>query len=190
VGGLAHEAGKSVASAPDAGLVGIAKCADVDGGVVVVVPGGLQGAQRVAPVGLQAARDQPVAGVDGQVAAAIRVGAAAGAFDVVAADGVGFGSAGLDLGLDGEGNLEGQRGEGLEQQLADSDSAGSPGDDLAARPGAVDGLAHALVVGRKPESPDPPRRFKPGSDGGSRSQMWRGSSAWDISVHGKLTLHE
>ena len=53
---------------------------------------------------------------------------------MVAADGVGFGSAGLDLGLDGEGNLEGQRGEGLELQPADSDLGRAARDDLAARP--------------------------------------------------------
>jgi len=41
-----------------------------------------------------------------------------GAFDVAGSHGVGFGGAGLDLGLDGEGDLEGQRGEGVEQQLA------------------------------------------------------------------------
>jgi hypothetical protein len=69
-----------------------------------------------------------------------------GAFDVAGAHGVGFGGAGLDLGLDGEGDLEGQRGEGLEQQLADGGVGGGAGDGLAARPGVVDALAHALVV--------------------------------------------
>jgi hypothetical protein len=38
---------------------------------------------------------------------------------VAGSHGVGSGGAGLDLGLDGEGDLEGERGEGIEQQLAD-----------------------------------------------------------------------
>ena len=62
---------------------------------VVVVLGGLQGAQRVVPVGFEAVGDEPVVGVDGQVAAAGEVGAVAGAFDVGAAQLVGFGRRGF-----------------------------------------------------------------------------------------------
>src|SRR6266568_9521073 len=130
----------------DAGLVGLGERGGGRGGVVVVVLGGLQGAQRLVPVGFQGSGDQPVAGVDGEVAAAGQVGAVPGAFDVAGSHGAGFGGAGPDLGLDGEGDLEGQRGEGLEQQLAGGGAGGAAGDGLAARPGVVDALAHALVV--------------------------------------------
>ena len=62
-------------------------------GALVVLAGGVQGAERVVPVGFQAVGDQPVVGVDGQVAATGQVGAVAGAFDVSAAQCIGFGGA-------------------------------------------------------------------------------------------------
>ena len=81
--------------------------------------GGLQRAQGVVPVGFEGVGDEPVVGVDGEVAAAGEVGVVAGAFDVGAAQLVGFVGAGFELGLDGEGDLERERGDGVEQQLAD-----------------------------------------------------------------------
>ena len=120
VAGLAQSAGKSVARARIRALmfVGEGGCGG-GAGAVVVVACGLQGAQRVVPVGFEGVGDEPVVGVDGQVAAAGQVGAVAGAFDVLAAQRVGFGGAGFQFGLHGEGDLERERGEGVEQQLAD-----------------------------------------------------------------------
>ena len=66
----------------------------------------MQGAQRVVPVGFEGVGDEPVVGVDGEVAAAGQVGVVAGAFDVGGAQRVGFGGAGVQFGLDGEGDLE------------------------------------------------------------------------------------
>jgi len=68
-------------------------------GAFVVLAGGVQGAERVVPVGFEAVGDQPVVGVDGQIAATCQVGAVAGAFDVSAAQCVGFGGAGVEFGL-------------------------------------------------------------------------------------------
>ena len=98
------------------------------------VVGGLgvvQGAQGGVPVGFEGAGDEPVGGVDGQVAAAGQVGVVAGALDVGGAQRVGFGGSLLEFGGDLEGGLDGQRGEGVDQQLADVLVEGVPGDDGA-----------------------------------------------------------
>ena len=96
-------------------------------------PGRLQLAEGVVPVGFEAVGDEPVVGVDGEVAAAGQVGVVAGAFDVAAAQRVGFVGAGFEFGLHGEGDLEGERGDGVEQQLADGGVDAGAGDGLAAR---------------------------------------------------------
>jgi hypothetical protein len=62
------------------------------------------------PVGFEGAGDEPVGGVDGQVAAAGQVSEVAGAFDVGGAQGVGLGGPVLELGGDLEGGLDGERG--------------------------------------------------------------------------------
>ena len=54
-------------------------------GLVVVVLGCLDGAERVVPVGFQGVCDEPVVGVDGQVAAPRQVGVVPGPFDVLTA---------------------------------------------------------------------------------------------------------
>ena len=51
----------------------------------------------------------------------------AGAFDVPAAQCVGFGGAGVEFGLHGQGDLERVRGEGVEQQLPTAASTVPPG---------------------------------------------------------------
>ena len=116
--GLDQRAGKSVASERILvfELVGEGGCCG-GAGAFVVLARGLQGAQRVVPVGFEAVGDEPVVRVDGQVAAAGQVGAVAGAFDVPAAQCVGFGGAGVEFGLHGQGDLERVRGEGVEQQV-------------------------------------------------------------------------
>ena len=63
--------------------------------------------------------DEPVGGVDGEVAAAGQVGVVAGAFDVGGAQRVGFGGAVLQFGGDGQGRFGGQRAELADQELAD-----------------------------------------------------------------------
>ena len=65
------------------------------------VVGGLrvgQGAQGGVPVGFEGVGDEPVGGVDGEVAAAGQVGVVAGALDVGGAQRVGFGCAVLEFG--------------------------------------------------------------------------------------------
>ena len=126
--GLDHSAGKSVASERIWCFMFVGEGGRGGGaGAFVVLAGGLQGAQRVVPVGFEAVGDEPVVGVDGQVAATGQVGAVAGAFDVLAAQCVGFGGAGVELGLHGQGDLERVRGEGVEQQCPTAASTPPPG---------------------------------------------------------------
>ncbi len=65
-------------------------------GLVVGGLGVAQGAQRGVPVGFEGVGDEPVGGVDGQVAAAGQVGVVAGALDVGGAQRVGLGGAVLE----------------------------------------------------------------------------------------------
>ena len=126
--GLDQSAGKSVARARIRSFSSSVRVGCGGGaGAVVVVVRGLQGAQRVVPVGFEAVGDEPVVRVDGQVAAAGQVGAVAGAFDVPAAQRVGFGGAGVQFGLHGQGDLERERGEGVEQQVPTAASTPPPG---------------------------------------------------------------
>ena len=74
----------------------------------------------------------------------------AGAFDVGATELVGFVGAGFELGLDGEGDVECERGDGVEQQLPDRlVDACARGD--AGRPGrcVLDVVVGAAVVGHE-----------------------------------------
>ena len=103
-------------------------------GFVVGGLGVAQGAQRGVPVGFEGAGDEPVGGVDGEVAAAGQVGVVAGAFDVGGAQRVGVGGSVPEFGGDLEGGLDGERGEGGDEQLADVLVEGVPGDD-GAEPG-------------------------------------------------------
>ena len=71
------------------------------------------------PVGLERVGDEPVLGVDGEVSSTGEFGALTGALDVAFAELVGLGRARFELGLDGERDLERERCDGVEQQLAD-----------------------------------------------------------------------
>ena len=113
-------------------------------GAVVLVLGCLEGAEGVVPVGLERVSDEPVFGVDGEVAAAGELGAVAGALDVVLAELVGIVGACFELGLNGERDLECERGDGVEQQLADRGVDAVAGDDEAASALALDRFADAL----------------------------------------------
>ena len=116
--GIRPEGGEIGCQGTDSGLLFAGEGGGRGGaGVVVVVTGGLQCAQRVVPVGFEAVGDEPVVGVDGEVAAAGEVRVVAGAFDLVAAQRVSFGGAGFDLGPDGEGDLDRERGKGVAAPL-------------------------------------------------------------------------
>ena len=82
-------------------------------GVFVGVGGVGEFAQRGVPVGFQGVGDEPVGGVDGEVAAAGLVGVVVGALDVGGADAVGIGGSGVEFVGDGERDFEGQWGEGV-----------------------------------------------------------------------------
>jgi hypothetical protein len=89
----------------------------------------------------------------------------AGAFDVRGADPVGLGGALLEFGGDGEGSLDGQRGQGVEQQLPDApvkvgarDAGADPfgvGDAVTLADVAGEGLAAAVVVAHGHPLPAP-----------------------------------
>ena len=91
--------------------------------------------------------DEPVGGVDGQVAAAGQAGVVAGALDVRGAQRVGLGGPVLELGGHGEGCLDGERGEGADQQLAGGLVQAGAGDGGADRAGVFDAVALAQVGG-------------------------------------------
>lgn len=116
-------------------------------GAFVVVLRVLEGAEGVVPVRFEAVGDEPVVGVDGEVAAAGELGSVAGPFDVGTAQRVGFIGAGFELGLDGQGDLERERGDGVQQEPGDGGIDAGAGDGLAAAPTALDRFADALVVG-------------------------------------------
>ena len=129
-GGVVPDAGQVGDQLADPGLLGVG---ELRRGVVLAgfVVGGLgvvECAQGGVPVGFEGVGDEPVGGVDGEVAAAGQVSVVAGALDVRGAQGVGLGGAVLELGGDGEGGLDGQRGEGGDQQLRRSARRGcAPG---------------------------------------------------------------
>ena len=107
-GGVVPDAGQVGDQLPDPGLLflgelpGLLLAGFVVGGLGVV-----EGAQGGVPVGFEGFGDEPVGGVDGEVAALGEVGVVAGALDVRGAQGVGFGGAVLELGGDGQGGFGG-----------------------------------------------------------------------------------
>ena len=147
VAGVVPEGGEVGCQGVDAGaLGGIERDGRGLGGGVVVASGG-QLAQRGVPVGFEGVGDEPVAGVDGQVAAAGLVGGVLGALDVRGAQGVGVFGVADELVADGEGGLERERGEGVQQQAGDRGVDGSAGQVLADRLGLADAVVLAHVVG-------------------------------------------
>ena len=92
-------AGRSVTSWAIRCLLGGGELAGVLlAGLVVGVLGVVERAQGGVPVGFEGAGDEPVGGVDGQVAAAGQVGVVLGALDVGGAQRVGLGGPVLELG--------------------------------------------------------------------------------------------
>jgi hypothetical protein len=89
-------------------LVGEA-CVAVGACAVVVVLGFGEVAELLVPVGLERVGDEPVVGVDGEVAAAREGGLVAGALDVPEPQLVGSVGALLELGGDAERDLERER---------------------------------------------------------------------------------
>ena len=148
VAGSFQIAGRSVTSWPIRACCASVSCpACCSAGLVVGVLCVGEGAQRGVPVGFEGVGDEPVGGVDGEVAAAGQVGVVAGALDVRGAQRVGLGGAVLEFGGDGEGGLDGQRGEGVDEQLPDGSSRPAPG--IAADRGrVVDAVALAQVGGQ------------------------------------------
>src|ERR1019366_2349601 len=131
----------------DAGLLLLVERGVGVAGTGVVVAGLGEFAQPGVPVGFQGAGDQPVGGVDGQVAAPCGVGGVLGALHVGGADGVGLAGVGGQFGCDGHGGLQRERGEGIADQRGDRGVDAGAGDGLAGGPGVLDPGALA-VVGR------------------------------------------
>ena len=101
-GGVVPDAGQVGDELADPVLLGLGELSGVLlAGFVVGGLGVVEGAQGGVPVGFERAGDEPVGGVDGEVAAAGQVGVVAGALDVGGAQRVGFGGAVLEFGGDG-----------------------------------------------------------------------------------------
>ena len=79
-------------------------------------------AQFGVPVGFQCVSDEAVGGVDGQVASAGQLGVVVCALHVGGADTVGVGGLRGDLVGDGQGDVDGQRGQGLQNEIGDGPS--------------------------------------------------------------------
>ena len=87
-------------------------------GLVVGSLSVVAGVQGGVPVGFESAGDEPVGGVDGEVAAAGQAGVVAGAPGVGGAQRVGLGGSLPEFSGNLEGRLEGQWRERVDQQLA------------------------------------------------------------------------
>ena len=94
-GGVVPDRGQVGDQLADPGFLGVGELPGVVlAGLLVGVLGLVEGAQRGVPVGFEGVGDEPVGGVDGEVAAAGQVGVVAGALDVGGAQGVGLGRRG------------------------------------------------------------------------------------------------
>jgi hypothetical protein len=145
-GGVVPDAGQVGDQLGDPVLLGVGELPVVLGaGLVVGGLGVVEGAEGGVPAGFEGAGDEPAGGAGGEVAAAGQVGVVAGALDVGGAQRVGLGSSSPEFGGDLEGGLDGQRGEGVDQQLADALVEGVAGDRGADRAGVVDAVALAEV---------------------------------------------
>ena len=147
-GGVVPDRGQVGDQLADPGFLGVGELPGVVlAGLLAGVLGLAQGAQRGVPVGFEGVGDEPVGGVDGEVAAAGQVGVVAGALDVRGAQRVGLVGAVLELGGDGEGGFDGQRGEGVDEQLPDPLVEAGAGDGLADPAAVRDAVALADVGG-------------------------------------------
>ena len=147
-GGVVPDGGQVGGELADPGFLGVGELPGVVlAGLVAGVLGLAEGAQGGVPVGFEGVGDEPVGGVDGEVAAAGQVGVVAGALDVRGAQGTGLVGAVLEFGLDGEGGFDGERGEGVEEQLPDLLVQSGAGDGLADPAGVLDAVALAHVGG-------------------------------------------
>src|SRR6266511_2274642 len=99
------------------------------------------------PVGLQRGGDQAVVGVDGQVAPSGQLGGVAGSFHLGAAQPVGLLGARRQLVGDGQGDLQGHRADGCQQQLAHGVVDAAAEDGLAAGGGGLDAGALTDIDG-------------------------------------------
>ena len=155
-GGVVPDRGQVGDQLLDPGFLGVGELPGVVlAGVVVGVLGLAECAERGVPVGFEGVGDEPVGGVDGEVAAAGQVGVVAGALDVRGAQGVGLVRPVLQLGADGEGGLDGQRGEGVDEQLPDPVRPVR----RRGRPGRSGGRARCRRAGRRRWAAARPRRW-------------------------------
>ena len=148
VAGSDQRAGKSAASWRIRVLCCSVELRVRGGGVaVVVVLGGLERAELVVPVGFEGVGDEPVVGVDGEVAAARELGVMPGALDMTCC---GAGRlrrrAASSSAWTVSATSKRERGDSVEQQLADRLIDTLAGDRLALRGVLLDVLADASVV--------------------------------------------
>ena len=146
-GGVGPQPGEVGGQRTDLGLLLVAEHGVGLPGPVVGVLGVAQGPKRVVPVGFEAVGDEPIVGIDRQVAPPGGLGTVTGAFDVGGAQPVGFGGASGEFGLDAQGDLERERGEGVQHERGDGGIDTGAGHALAARGAVLDRCGHALVVG-------------------------------------------
>jgi hypothetical protein len=143
------------------------------GRLLVVVLGGLDGAQRVVPVGLERVGNEPIVGVDGEVAAARELGALARAVDLRAAQLVGFVGALLEFGLDGERDVEREWGDGRpplgETGLRDEDPERDTQRNHACADGQRVGQSRPRIAAA---AGDRDSRTHDGNDGSEQAEMW------------------
>jgi hypothetical protein len=104
-------------------------------------------AQRAVPCGFELVGDQSVGGVDREVAAAGQVGVVLGALNGGGADAVGVVGSGGELVGDGQRGLQGQRGDGVEEEPAHVGVDPGAGDGLADRFPVLDAVGLADVLG-------------------------------------------
>src|SRR6266508_2943123 len=116
-------------------------------GVFVGVGGLGELAQGGVPVGFEGVGDEPVGGVDGEVAAAGLFGVVLGAVHGGGAQPVGVLGAGGEFVGDGEGGFQGEWGEGVDEELPYGGVDAGAGDGLADGGGGADAVVLADVVG-------------------------------------------
>jgi hypothetical protein len=143
-GGVVPDAGQVGGQLLYPGLLGAGELPGVFlAGSVAGFLGLAEGAEGGVPVGFEGVGDEPVGGVDGQVAAAGQVSVILGAFRVGGAQRVRFGGPVLKLGGHLQGGFDGERGEGVDEQLPDGLVQVLAGDRSAGRASVLDAVALA-----------------------------------------------